>query len=188
MTHPAENHNDETPVSDAPAATMPADENNPPEPQNQPADAWQQASAAVAATVPSPTPEALAVPLRQLEALEKNFERQAEDTLDVHPAFVTDKDFTCTIGYNLLKRTGNTKLDEIGTMLKDIRLAAGKLLNAAPKILQAFKDQADEPTPADIDIAEPALSVIGTGALPSSVTLKVASPPSTELAIDWQME
>jgi hypothetical protein len=79
MTHPAENHNDEMPASDPTAAMTPADDNDP-APQDEQPGAWQPASETVAAQTAAPQPEVLAVPLRHLEALEKNFERQAEDS------------------------------------------------------------------------------------------------------------
>ena len=82
MTHPAENHNDEMPASDA-AVMTPADENDLAAPQDEKAGARQPASETVAAQIPAPPPEALAVPLRHLETLERNFERQAEDSFRV---------------------------------------------------------------------------------------------------------
>ena len=79
MIHPAENPNDEMLAPGTAAVTTPADENHP-APQDEQTGVQQLENETIAAPMPAPQPEALAVPLRRLEALEKNFERQAEDS------------------------------------------------------------------------------------------------------------
>ena len=80
------------------------------------------------------------------------FERQAEDNLDVLPAFVPDTDRQAKIGYHLFEQTGNGDLAEIAGFIRKTREAVGLalaqndlFLDAAAQALEEEDSSASQP-------------------------------------------